>query len=328
MRDSALYHATVMPLKNIRIGNKSNYHAIREIIRDSMQKDLDGGIYKTLKWVAYQKWNNNQSDSPSFSCPHCLNDVDGLKYDADTGSCNMCHKEIWLTDMIGFHLDMEEDSAPESIATSYMLIHETLFLFWFISYLWNKGNSNDLSKILFIKDGPLTLRSQYSKLVPNIRNFLQYAKEQGTPVYIIGQEKTGKFYDHLKSIEKYVSPSVKGELPAFSVLTHKDVRQHVYRVPDLRNPYGKRTNYGEKVYVKLDPFTSLVINITTGEYSSNENFPQKDDLIGFDRILATLPGLISHRHEGALIPIELANGVASLSSYPSAAILKVFSGIG
>jgi hypothetical protein len=34
--------------------------------------------------------------------------------------------------------------------------------------------------------------------------------------------------------------------------------------------------------------------------------------------------LLSNRYEGALMPIEMANGVASLSTYPSAKILKMF----
>jgi hypothetical protein len=37
-----------------------------------------------------------------------------------------------------------------------------------------------------------------------------------------------------------------------------------------------------------------------------------------------LPSILSNRHEGALLPVELVHGVASLSTYPSARILKVF----
>ncbi len=37
-----------------------------------------------------------------------------------------------------------------------------------------------------------------------------------------------------------------------------------------------------------------------------------------------LGSLVSHKFEGALFPVELANGIASMSSYPSAAILKKF----
>ncbi|MEV2226652.1 hypothetical protein AB0E01_43390 [Nocardia vinacea] len=66
----------------------------------------------------------------------------------------------------------------------------------------------------------------------------------------------------------------------------------------------------------------------TGYYNPGQDFPaSNNDLIGLDRILATLPRLISYQNEGALVPIALANGVASLSSYPSAAVLKLFAGL-
>ncbi|MGH9678508.1 MAG: hypothetical protein ACRD4Y_01010, partial [Candidatus Acidiferrales bacterium] len=61
-------------------------------------------------------------------------------------------------------------------------------------------------------------------------------------------------------------------------------------------------------------------------YNPAGNFPKSDDLIGLARILATLPTLVSHKFEGALFPVELANGVASMSSYPSAKVLQLFAG--
>lgn len=65
----------------------------------------------------------------------------------------------------------------------------------------------------------------------------------------------------------------------------------------------------------------MVLNIPTGDYKSD---PKENDLIGFERIMATLPSIISNRFEGAIYPIELANGIASLSSYPSAKVLEIF----
>jgi trehalose utilization protein len=35
--------------------------------------------------------------------------------------------------------------------------------------------------------------------------------------------------------------------------------------------------------------------------------------------------ILSNRHEGALLPVESANGIASLSTYPSAKALELFS---
>jgi len=325
LRDSAVYHSTVFPLKNIRTSLGSNYDAVRHLVRDSFKVDESGAFYETLKWLAYRKWDRGTSSSPAFECPHCHALIAvGLPHDDDDGSCPSCGQEVFLSDLLGFHLDMDEESAPDSVASSYMLVMEHLMLFTAIRLLWRHTDNSLVGDTLFIKDGPLTLRSQYSKLVPNIRDFLQHAKESGRPIHIIGQEKTGAFVDHLQSISHFASPHSRDEPPSFAVLNHDYVRREVYRSPDLSNPYGKRTNWGEKIFVKLDPGTSMVLNIPTGNYIDSGERPNADDLMGLTRILATLPSLVSHKFEGALFPIELANGIASMSSYPSAAILKRF----
>jgi hypothetical protein len=201
---------------------------------------------------------------------------------------------------------------------------EHLMLFTPIRLLWHHSDKQALSETLFIKDGPLTLRSQYSKLVPPIRAFLQFSKNTNRPIHIIGQEKSGAFLDHLASVVRFARPLVRDEKAHYSVLTHDYVRKEVYRSPDLSNPYGSRTNWGEKVFYKLDPNTFMIINVPTGAYEPAGRFPIDKDLIGLWRILATLPSLVSHKFEGALFPIELANGIASMSSYPSAKILERF----
>ena len=326
MRDSAIFHATVFPLKNIRSSLGTNYDAVRHIVRDSMKVDENGAFYETLKWLAYRKWEGKKTiSSPSFECPHCHEKFEfGLSYDADEGRCINCDKTVFLTDMIGFHLDMDEESAPDSVASAYMLIMEHMMLFTAIRLLWHHTDQALISDTLFIKDGPLTLRSQYSKLVPNIRMFLEYSKKQKRPLHIISQEKSGAFFDHLSSIVRYAPPHGRGQHIHYAALSHNYVRKEVHRSPDLANSYGKRTNWGEKVYVKVDPVNFMVLNIPTGEYKEDLEFPSSTDLMGLERILATIPSLVSNKFEGALFPIELANGIASMSSYPSARILQNF----
>ena len=95
----------------------------------------------------------------------------------------------------------------------------------------------------------------------------------------------------------------------------------MHQRPERSEPYGIRTNYGNKIFVKSDEYHHLVLSIPTGDYKDSSSI---DDLYGAPEILATLPTILSFKHENALVPIELANGVASLSSYPSAAVLKVF----
>lgn len=325
MTGSAIFHATVFPLKNVRTGMGSNFEAVRHIVRDSVKVDENGAFYETLKWIAYQKWSSTPTSSPSFECPHCHHVIGaGLPYDTDEDKCPSCKKVVFLTDMIGFHLDMDENSAPDSVASAYMLVMEHLMLFTAIRLLWHHTDKQVLSDTLFIKDGPLTLRSQYSKLVPPIRAFLQFAKDANRTIHIIGQEKSGAFVDHLASVARFAPPLARDKKAHYSVLSHDYVRREVYRSPDLSNPYGGRTNWGEKVFYKPDPNTFMVINVPTGAYNAAGSFPTVKDLVGIERILATLPSLISHKFEGALFPIELANGIASMSSYPSAKILERF----
>lgn len=327
IKDTAVHHATVLPLKNVRTPLGSNYDAVRHIIRDSMKVDQGGEFFETLKWLAFRKWNAQagRPSSPSFQCPHCEHELrDGLPFDSDSGPCDSCGNEVFLSDLWGFHLEMDPDSAPDSVASAYMMVMEHLMLFTAIRLMWHHTDRKLVVNTLFIKDGPLTLRGQYSKMVPSIRAFLAYANQEQRPVHVIGQEKSGAFFDHLSSIVHYAGPRERGQAPSFAVLSHEFVRKEVMRTPSMTNPYGFRTNWGEKVYFKVDPGAFMVINVPTGEYIDSEARPVAMDLIGLRRILATLPTLVSHKFEGALYPVELANGIASMSSYPSATVLKRF----
>lgn len=325
MAESGLFHATVFPLRHVRTGKGNNYTAIRNIIHESIRLEQDGAFHETLKWLAYRKWGPKPTRSPDFQCPHCAEDiVEGLPPDAGSGACPHCKQGIFLTDMPGFHQEMGEDAAPESIASAYMLLMEHLMLFTPVRLAWESADPNLVRDTLFLKDGPLTLRGQYSKLVEPIRSFLEHAKQTRRAVHIVGQEKTGAFVEHLTEIARFAPPHERGQPPSVAVLTHDFVRREVQRMPERANPYGLKTNWGEKVYLKLDPGTVMVLSIPTGNYSERGDFPASTDLVGFSRIMATLPGLVSRRYQGGLYPIELANGIASLSSYPSAKILQRF----
>ena len=167
----------------------------------------------------------------------------------------------------------------------------------------------------FRKDGPLSIRAQYSKLVAPIRRVLSFARDHGHPVHVIGQEKSGRFFEHLELIGR--------NAPEKSIFIPNDryIKEEIQHRPISGAPYGKDTNYGAKVFVKINNYHQMVLNIPTGEFVEN---PKLSNFIGFKNIFATLPIILSNKFEGALLPVELANGVASLSTYPSAQILKIF----
>jgi hypothetical protein len=327
MKESALFHATSFPLRHVVVPGKSIYHAVREILFESVKdpgfnNSLGGAMMETLKWIAYEKWNSNpKSKLERFGCPYCREktgvDHATLPFNEEKGNCPNCSNEIFITDMFGLHQSMTEDHAPKQVASDYMSISETLMIFTPIRYFWDKKR-DVLKNCLLIKDGPLSLRATLAKLAAPIRRFFQYAKNNGYEVAMIGQEKSGAFYEHLQLIGRN-APSNSIFIP-----DNKYIRNEIQHSNSV-SIYGSDTNYGAKLFIKINDYHQMVINIPTGIRGECVENPSTDNLISFKNIIATLNKILSNRYEGALIPIELANGVASLSTYPSAKVLELFS---
>lgn len=323
MRDSALFHSTAFPLRHVVVPQKSIYNAVREIIFESVKdvglnNAIDGAMMETLKWIAYEKWNPQPKQKlEEFDCPHCHKTLATLPFDEERGNCPNCGKEIFITDLFSLHLNMQEEYVPNQLASDYMSISETLLIFTPIRYFW-ETNKEILKNCLLIKDGPLSLRATLAKLSAPIRRFFKYAKDNGYDVAMIGQEKSGAFFDHLQLIgEKAPSKSI--------FIPNNDYIRSEIQHSNAIGIYGQDTNYGAKLYYKHDDYHKMVLNVPTGERGEFVENPDPSNLIAFKRILATLPKIFSNRYEGALFPIELANGVASLSTYPSAKALELFS---
>lgn len=332
LKNFCTYH-TVFPLRNIHFGNNlTNYDVIRQIIFDSIKQAgnttaeefnrCGAQLMDTLKWLVYRKWDGVEKESTSSTCPNCDEANVKLAYDTEIGKCPSCNSQFYITDWLGFHLGMATNSASEDVPTSYMTVHETLLLFNIIRHFW-QNNRKILSNCLFIKDGPLSIHSYYAKLVKSIRSFLEYAKTNGHDIHIVGQEKSGKFYDYLQLMG---GPYMK-DIPERHYFIPDDnfIKEEINQRPRRPPypPYGLATNYGAKIFVKYKHH-SMIINIPTGEFITN---PKYSDLIGANKIFDTLQYLLSYIHEGAIFPIELTNNIASISTYPSSHVLQSFAEI-
>jgi hypothetical protein len=322
MERAALFHSTAFPLRHVLIRGKTIYQTVREILYESvgdtgLNNAIDGAIMETLKWIAYEKWSPEPKDHlEEFGCPHCHENVATLPFDEEKGHCPKCNGELFITDLFGLHLSMQEDYAPNQVASDYMAVSETLMIFTPIRYYWEK-NREILRNCLFVKDGPLSLRATLAKLSAPIRRFFKYAKDNGYEIAMLGQEKTGAFFEHLQLIGAD-APSGSIFLPDNSYIRNEI--QH----SNLVGVYGADTNYGAKCFIKYNDYHKMVVNIPTGERGEFVESPSISNLIALGNIVATLPRILSNRYEGALLPIELANGIASLSTYPSAKVLELF----
>src|SRR5690606_26060919 len=148
-----------------------------------------------------------------------------------------------------------------------------------------------------------------------------FAKESGHEIALIGYESSGTFYEHMDIIMKD-APNGSVFMPNDKYIKSKIQHSNL----KSKHLYGQDTNYGAKVFIKYNSHHSLVLNIPTGTRYENvdKNNPSIDDLIALPNIIKTLPKILSNKYSGALLPVDLVKDIASLSTYPSAKVLELF----
>jgi hypothetical protein len=193
----------------------------------------------------------------------------------------------------------------------------TLTLFHFVIKYWRK-DPDVLGEILFIKDGPLLLRAQLSRLVEPIRALIQTLKDKGVKLHLVGVEKNGELVDHIEEIRQHLPSPGDFFLPS--------VRYLLEDVAGLSVDFSKfrdRVQYGSKVVIRLGPDHVVPLAVPTGTFLLE---PRPSDLMGFAETAAVLSEMTSYSHDNALIPIKLVNEYSSISQSPPGDILKAFAG--
>ena len=304
--------ATVLPLNNVKLKDETPLDSIRKIIEITL-KEQYSELYNTLKFLVFKQWDPTKFESLEFGCPFCERKITVMK-EFDEVKCNSCLKKVFLTDYISLHTDFYDGNTNEKIASSFMQVLEHLLLFNYIRLLYLE-EKNKLSRVLFLKDGPLALFSQLSRLVEPIREFIQHLKDNGIPLYLAGIEKSGSFFEHALILDK----KIKGK--KLIVPNNKYIFSYIKQGDYSTTNYGERVNYGSKVFIKLTDKWVLSLSVPTGEYKCN---PKKDDLIGVDEIASILPKIVSNSFPNALLPIVAVNKIASMSIYPTNNILEKF----
>ena len=306
------YHPVVLPLAGIRMPRMSLKETIRSLIDAVL---VQTGLYETLKFLVYREWRDSYDippdQQPHMSCWECGEEF-SLPRHAMSMRCPHCGHEHRLADYLRIGADSADTWTKEEAASNLRDVLETLTLFHYLRVFHGK---KAMTSTLFIKDGPLLLRAQLSRLVEPIRDFISYIKDQGWPIYLVGVEKTGELVNfseeykvNLPEVGDYFLPSVK-----FLI-------EEVHGASMPKN-YRNRVSYGAKVLLRAGPNHVLTLNIPTGDFKLD---PQPSDLIGFEHIASTLSQLLSYQYPNALIPIVLANAAVSIARSPSGRILENF----
>lgn len=314
------FQAAALPLAGIHLPGET----VKETIRKTVDAVLEyTKLYDTLNFLVSRLWDSSYSMDPAINplCPHmeCLacGEALWLPRNAINFACLHCRHRHSLSDYLGIAQEAADDWSREEAAMALRNVLETLTLFHFVIRFW-RTRPDILGETLFLKDGPLLLRAQLSRLVEPIRELVSRMRDDHLPFYIAGVEKNGDLVDHIEDIRKHLPNPGEYFLPS--------VRYIFEEIQGLQfdpRRYRNRVQYGSKVVVRLGPDHVLPLDVPTGAFTTD---PTINDLIGLPQIVPVLAEMTSYSHDNALIPIKLVNDYSSISERPSGDILKAFAG--
>ena len=293
-------------------------------------------LQETLIWLVfktYQPASNNQvytlSRCPNISFCHQR----GIKLTVtavNNYSCPGCGIDLFLIDIFGAHEAIDSESSigvTTMLLTNIMAIIEQLMIIQTIKYFIDERADSFLSQTLFIKDGPLAFFKMPVTNSHNLHNLtrqlLNFLKEQGTTINLIGLEKSGLFVDHADLIGRGAKSQIQpGQ---YLLLNNNYIAKNIANQPSKPSNYiyGEGFYYSGKLIFKDRNQRLHVISLPTSSYRSIINL-SKEHFTNLDPILTIVERLKCDMYDNALIPIVLANKSISIASKPSVVILKKF----
>ena len=274
---------------------------------------MNEGQGSSLPPAVYRQWSGPQPLPILLLSPLRRN----VRWTAlESKSCSSCGRGP-ATDATGLP-EVFTVAIGEVIANAYMHISEALLMMTMIR--GSVGEGGRAGDTLFMLDGPLAFYQGFYRFTDACRALMQHYKEQGIPLYLCGIEKSGAIHSHVARLAKDDNTSDR----SFCFLSHDYTEENIRKRASRKQPYGLRPNWGEKLGVKIDGQTCILVNIPVGLYDESEDAPFPCDLMGSDRILSAIPGLVCRLYSHALFPIAAVNDKASISIIPSRKILTQF----
>lgn len=309
LRESVNVIPALLPLSGVTLPNETVIDSIRKTVDDVLRYSH---LYETFRFLVSREWLPEYEMQEHMGCVKCGEEF-MLPRSKLHFRCTHCNEYHTLSDYLSIAEGPPQDWAKEEAASNLRNVLETLILMDLLRLYQGRPV---LQRTLFVKDGPLLLRAQLSRLTEPIRAFFKHLSETGQHVHVVGVEKSGALVEHvpfmLKSLVKpgdYFIPSVRY------------LHERIQGVPFIEGTYRNRVQYGAKVVVRLGPEHVVAFNIPTGDFLTD---PKSEDLYGFEGSMTALSEMLSYSYENALIPLVLVNAAVSLSLSPSSDILESF----
>jgi hypothetical protein len=318
-------YSLALPTANISRNGHSLRLSVRTTLHDFLAstKEGDEPLATALRWVLERRWRENTTET--WEIPNCPNDgctATDLPLGAtDSWTCEVCGGPVFLVDALRLHERVDQEQGAAAISGYVMTTLEQVVLAHVIKTAYEIQPAL-LTKILFIKDGPLGFFGMTAPLSEPFRDLTQFfdpapdAPPTDPVLNVAGLEKSGAFVEHAEQIAD--------RLPSGMALILDN--DYIYRYiipgdPNSPDPYGRNTYWGGKLIYKASDDNIYVVTAPTGAFTPT---PAYDDFQNLSEILKVLSTLKCSMYENALVPVALANKLVSLSEFPSSQILARF----
>jgi hypothetical protein len=224
---------------------------------------------------------------------------------------------IYSTDALRIHERFHDSSTNGEAFGEVMQVWERILLIHLLRWFEANGLLEQITKIVFILDGPLATFGHPAWLSPFIKAELgrlnQTVRSQtGSDLLILGVEKTGAFVTHFEEIDKTESGEPFFPARTYALLTDKYIKERViFSVSD--KPYGQDTYFGRKFFYKAKSGARVVGTIPILDDAQGDT--SADDISkypSFASICSILDKVVSSRFPNSVGPIITAHSHAAI----------------
>jgi hypothetical protein len=149
-----------------------------------------------------------------------------------------------------------------------------------------------------------------ARLADPVRAYLRFLDAGGVRYFLAGIEREGAFASHRAQAAAWL----RAEGAVF-VPDNRYVLDRIKHAGGATAVYGRRGLYGSKAFCRIDDLNVCVLTLPNRRhnYDAFAADPTTDDLVGLDRVLATLKELTSRHFPGVPLPLV---AVERLLSFP------------
>jgi hypothetical protein len=232
--------------------------------------------------------------------------------------CQIDPKTYYVTDLLQFYEQFNNESSTEALTTQMMLVLERLTLINLLRNLQGNELTHLLEHSAFVLDGSLAIYSHASWFSGAIAEEI-FSLKNNYKLLIMGIEKTGNFVEHFKKVDSfYQEDSLKKGLLYF--LNDDYIKRYV-KVYHNDSFYGEKNYFGKKLFYKNKLGKLFVVNLAfEDEGDKFLYFNQRNDedqiakIQRLEHLVMLLENFSSQAYPNALSFISMANDGASLSS--------------